>query len=158
MEFGVRFSYPVPFVRELIEQYSSFRLDARLLPAWVQVTRAVQAIIASRRSGSQGLNIPCDDVKPTGEVRYRREFRELDTEWLGHRVDLQLDLRGLQRPWRMVDVAVAQPASAVYRIKAVSIGEPAIERFWSGTINGSSRFVRCVKLRTGAFSIYTMAA
>src|SRR5919106_5502060 len=100
MKFEVRFSYPVPFVRELIEQYSSFRLDARLLPVWVRVTRAVQAIIASRRSGSQGLNVPCDDVKPTGEVRYRREFRGLDTEWLGHGRDLQAELGGVQPPWR----------------------------------------------------------
>src|SRR5437870_13013647 len=88
----------------------------------------------------------------------RRNIRKLDPEWVSHRVETQFHFRGLERPWQVMDVCVAHPALLVHRVKTITVSEPPVERFRSGTIDFSRGFVRRVKFRAGASLVDAYAA
>ena len=81
----------------------------------------------------------------------RRGIRQLDAHWQGHRVDTQFYFSPLEKPRRVMNLCVAQVAAPIYRVKTISIREPTVERFRSGTIDFSGGFVRRVKFRLGVF-------
>src|SRR5215211_8977163 len=79
---------------------------------------------------------------------------QCDAERLGHRVEPQLRLRGLQRPRGMVDLAAQDAPAVIDYVQAVALREPAADRVVCAR---SGRPIACAESRRRPGSIDALA-
>src|SRR5687767_2571273 len=85
--------------------------------------RRLAGLLAARHL----IRRPGDDILSPGEMQQRRSGRQANASRIGHRVDLDARLGGLQLPRRMVNLEALRLERVVDRVETVALGQEMLQ-------------------------------